>query len=399
MGNQDEILLAVENEKKRLAELPSIPNLFPNERGVLLSDKIKKYCAQNYQLIAPFSPDSLRPAGYDLRIGNYYAVDGVKTSLAKGDTLVIRPYAVVVIETLETLNIPEFLIGRWNIRVKLAYRGLLWVGGAQVDPGYRGRLSCPIYNLSDEPVTLHHGLELAMIDFVTTTAPTAQSIKNDWKRVKIFDQHIEQGLTSGVKAQLDKMEETFKYQTADVERRSNLVNTRIDTFVTLVFAIVAVLFAGLGVVATKGSGDDFFFSSPVLIAAVALYFSLRACAKVTDHEAWTKAANHEVNQEPKPLLKPRSVRELVVNNQKEVAVCTLVVIAAVLGIAYQSRAASKRLSQAESADRARAAEYEEQSRDLAAYKRQMEAELKQIQMEIEVNETARLRAEHIKPQK
>ena len=47
---------------------------------------------------------------------------------------------------------PRFLIGRWNIRVTVAYKGLLWVGGPQVDPGWVGHLFCPIYNLSDQEV-------------------------------------------------------------------------------------------------------------------------------------------------------------------------------------------------------------------------------------------------------
>jgi hypothetical protein len=61
------------------------------------------------------------------------------------------------------------MIARWNIRVKHAYAGLLWVGGPQVDPGYAGYLFCPIYNLSDKPVTLYKGQELALMDFSRTT--------------------------------------------------------------------------------------------------------------------------------------------------------------------------------------------------------------------------------------
>ena len=157
-------------EKRRLAELP----YFDDERahagnGVLLSDAIEHYSGEPFQLISPFKREYLRPAGYDLRVGDNYAKDGKPYRLTVGNDLTIEPYQVAVIQTLETLNLPSFLIGRWNIRVGLAYRGLLWVGGAQVDPGFRGRLSCPIYNLSTKPVQLKHGDELAMIDFVTTT--------------------------------------------------------------------------------------------------------------------------------------------------------------------------------------------------------------------------------------
>lgn len=82
---------------------------------------------------------------------------------------VIPSYQVAIVQIRETLNLPKFLIGRWNIRVKRAYEGLLWVGGAQVDPGFRGHLCCPIYNLSNKEVRLEFGDTLAMIDFVVTT--------------------------------------------------------------------------------------------------------------------------------------------------------------------------------------------------------------------------------------
>lgn len=64
---------------------------------------------------------------------------------------------------------PRFLIARWNLRVSLIYRGLLWLGALQVDPGYHGYLSSPIFNLSDQDVTLKLGEPWALIDFVTPT--------------------------------------------------------------------------------------------------------------------------------------------------------------------------------------------------------------------------------------
>ena len=81
----------------------------------------------------------------------------------------IPPFLVAVLITTEALCLPRFVIARWNLVVKLAYKGLLWVGAAQVDPGYVGHLSCPIYNLSDKHVRLDEGDYIALVDFVITT--------------------------------------------------------------------------------------------------------------------------------------------------------------------------------------------------------------------------------------
>src|SRR5271165_7045113 len=243
-------------------------------------------------MIDPFDPSSLRPAGYDLRVGQSFAIGGKLGHLNYGGSLTIGPYQVAVIQTLETLNIPHFLIGRWNIRVMLAYKGLLWVGGAQVDPGFRGRLSCPIYNLSKEPVKLDYGERVAMIDFVTTT-PFKDQISKPfqwWSGKKLVFQQYSTELQSGVEDKLNAVREELEkgLQTAADATRAGLASTserltatiessqtRMDNFVVLVFTVVAVLFAGLGIVATKGSNEPSFLSSPVWIAAVALYFALR----------------------------------------------------------------------------------------------------------------------------
>ncbi len=195
---------------------------------------------------------------------------------------------MAVIETYETLNIPEFLIGRWNIRVQLAYKGLLWVGGAQVDPGFRGYLSCPIYNLSTEPLKLRFQEKLAMIDFVTTTRfKEGECERFDWRsrRMLLFSDYPL--LDSGIEAEVRKFGESI--QSAKTETISSLdkanentktklgeIHNRIDTFLGLVFTVVAVLFAGLGIVATTTPAERSFINPPAWVAAIALYFALRS---------------------------------------------------------------------------------------------------------------------------
>ena len=182
---------------------------------------------------------------------------------------------MAVIQTLETLNIPEFLIGRWNIRVKFAYKGLLWVGGAQVDPGFRGRLCCPIYNLSTKAVKLKHGEELAMIDFVTTT-PFRYGVTKPfqwWHADKklLFEQY-DTKLSSGVEHELKNIKDESSGAARDVKE----IEKRIDTFMTLTFTVVAVLFAGLGIIATRTPEQLGFFNPTVWVSALAFFFALWA---------------------------------------------------------------------------------------------------------------------------
>src|SRR5271170_1852916 len=127
-------------ELEAIKSLPEIEFEACHSTGVLLSDEIERY-SKDYRLISPFNLSKLKPAAYELSVGALYSIAGKTHELT--DTglpaeIVIPPFEVVIVQTLERLNLPKFLIARWNVRVHWAYKGLLWVGAAQVDPGFKG---------------------------------------------------------------------------------------------------------------------------------------------------------------------------------------------------------------------------------------------------------------------
>lgn len=152
-------------------ESDSRPDVWENWPGaVLLDDEIRHYClSEQYKLIDPFHEKNLKPARYQLTLGSMARVGGEDTIVDEKHPLVIPAHQVAIVRTDEILNIPRFLIGRWNLVVDAVYKGLLWVGALQVDPGWVGYLPCPLYNLSDQPVTVEFREKLFTIDFVRTT--------------------------------------------------------------------------------------------------------------------------------------------------------------------------------------------------------------------------------------
>ena len=138
--------------------------------AVLLDDEIEYYAKQSkYPLISPFDKANLKPARYQLTLGNEARVGGKTVRIDESNPLVIEPHQVAIVRTYETLNLPRFLIARWNLTIGMVYRGLLWVGALQVDPGWVGYLPCPLYNLSDDTVRINYQEKLFTIDFVRTT--------------------------------------------------------------------------------------------------------------------------------------------------------------------------------------------------------------------------------------
>jgi len=189
---------------------PCLENDDKDESGVLLSDEIMRH-VDKFGLILNFQEKNLKSAGYELRVGKKYAIEGVIKKLTKGKELTIDPFQCVIVSTIEKINMPRFLIARWNLRVEWVYKGLLWLGAPQVDPGYCGRLFCPIFNLSSSPVKLKLREPLALIDFVKTTKfneKKSMKYERPPSRTKIEDYNTElqSALFTEVGKRMNKME-------------------------------------------------------------------------------------------------------------------------------------------------------------------------------------------------
>jgi deoxycytidine triphosphate deaminase len=265
-----------ETEIDVLKSLPQIPVPEKFESGVLLSDKIEHF-ATEYKMIEPFSSSKLKPAAYELSVGDLYSIGG-KTYTLSADRpeqeIVIKPFEVVIIQTLERLNLPKFVIARWNVRVRWAYKGLLWVGAAQVDPGYRGYLACPLYNLSDSTVRLHRGEEIAVMDFVTTTRPTVESeaeAYEPYKRSRIlFEEYAPNELKSALATQAQE-------RLHAVEQSVKELGARVDAAIIVIASAVGILVAALALFVSKEYPEVITrFSPTYLLATVALITAILA---------------------------------------------------------------------------------------------------------------------------
>jgi len=147
----------------------------PNVFGILLSDRIAYY-AEKIGLVSPFLHEHLGPASYDLSLGSecWYSDHTKETGQAKrmlqqGEALIIPPNSIIFVSTAESLNLPFYMVARFNLKLRILHEGLLVGVGPQIDPGYSGRLSCPLHNISSEKISLACGETFAVIEFQKTT--------------------------------------------------------------------------------------------------------------------------------------------------------------------------------------------------------------------------------------
>ena len=259
-------------------------DLTSNIGGVLLKSDLENLCnadMRSLPLIDPVNGDDFQAASYKLSLGNQYrAEDDVKYLSNDQRVLTIPPHGIAIVTTYEWLNIPSFLIARWNLKVRMVYRGLVWVGSLQVDPGYQGFLFCPIYNLSNIEQKLVYKETLFTIDFVTTK-PVSNKGDETWS-----SEDSGEKFSTFTFARLDRQkirsapEVTFKR----FERIINQTVSEIQNFQRVIWTVLAILMSAIAIIATFGflkiDWDGMWIAwvlsiFAIIIAMVALLFSLR----------------------------------------------------------------------------------------------------------------------------
>jgi len=257
--------------------------------GVLLQPDLESLCdikKRTLPLIDPFVTENLQVASYKLSLGNQYRLgDKVDYLNDSQKVLNIPKHGIVIVTTHEWLNIPAFLIARWNLKVRMVYRGLVWVGSLQVDPGYQGFLFCPIYNLSNIEQQLVYKETLFTIDFVTTK-PVDKNIEL-WN-LKDSDEKFSTFTFARLDRQriLSAPEEAFKrFETTINETVSGMQN-----FQRIIWTLVAIIMSAIAIIATFGlmavKWDGIWIAwmlsiFAIIIAAVALVFSIKNWRKKT----------------------------------------------------------------------------------------------------------------------
>jgi hypothetical protein len=188
--------------------------------------------------------------------------------------------------------LPRFLIARWNLRVRWAYEGLLWVGAAQVDPGWIGNLFCPLYNLSDKEVVVRFGDPIALMDFVTTTPflpGQSKEYKRPPKRVLLKEYNateLRSALTTLAVGRLDAFDERLISNQQQNDGRIEAIKGHIDNFISVTFAVIGLLFAAVTLFFSKSEQPNWWDPSVFWVCALAIVVSLFAWVNSRSSVQW-----------------------------------------------------------------------------------------------------------------
>ncbi|MFH1228811.1 MAG: hypothetical protein V1678_00105 [Candidatus Aenigmatarchaeota archaeon] len=140
--------------------------------------------------------------GIDLRIGELYEMSAdegflhietrktpnfeliAKFDKGKSTKVKIEPGKTYSATTVEVINTPEDLIG-WFIPRSTLYKNGIVVQGIRTDPGYRGKFSFVLTNVSSKPFEIEMGARIANIVFHKVDGKTNSYI-GQWQGGRAF---------------------------------------------------------------------------------------------------------------------------------------------------------------------------------------------------------------------
>jgi dCTP deaminase len=159
--------------------------------AMVLSDRtIREEIDRGRIVIEPLSSDCIQPASVDLHLDKkllifksqrYPAYIDVRRNLDHLNELVeleednaffLNPGELVLASTLESITLPDDIVGRLEGKSSLGRIGLLIHSTAgYVDPGWKGHLTIELTNVAKLPITLYYKMKIGQISFLKLTSP------------------------------------------------------------------------------------------------------------------------------------------------------------------------------------------------------------------------------------
>lgn len=162
---------------------------------MVLSDvDIKRYIERGKIKIAPaLPPEQFGSCSVDFRLGNEFnvfehsrypyidlrehkGIEGIMKSVVvpTGESFILQPRDFVLAITEECLELDDDVLGRLEGRSSLGRIGIIVHGTAGLfDPGWSGKATLELSNLSRMPVALYPGMRICSFTFEQLSSPSS----------------------------------------------------------------------------------------------------------------------------------------------------------------------------------------------------------------------------------
>lgn len=180
-------------DENRLAILPRPPKerISGATVDVSLGNQLRVFKGHTLAYIDISGPKDEIAAALDQVMSN-------EIQLAEGEAFFLHPGELALAATLESVTLPDDLVGWLDGRSSLARLGLMvHVTAHRIDPGWQGEIVLEFYNSGKLPLALRPGMLIGALSFEPLSGPAARP----YNRRKDAKYHNQQG---PVASQIDK---------------------------------------------------------------------------------------------------------------------------------------------------------------------------------------------------
>lgn len=263
-----------ESEAEKRYEQYKSRDPFPMiESALLNSADIFQYVAKT-GMIYPFYVDYLQGASYEVALRGTVIwwdeeekIQHQKELVKPGDFFELKPNSIAFVTLEPMFRIPDYLALRFNLKIVHVYKGLLLGTGPLVDPGFVGRLSIPLHNLTANTYTFVAGEGIIQVEFTKLSKNDSWLIKKGqypymYKRKWIepkrtIMQYLSRSLAgnndnvvkcsipnelSKIKEETETLKNNITVFTEDMEKRVNRVQiVNIATVISIATIVISVV--------------------------------------------------------------------------------------------------------------------------------------------------------------
>lgn len=202
------------------------------QTGGILSKRIIELMVSCGVLIRGASSDNMKGASYDLSLGDEYYYKGKILNMSNVKPFIkIEPYDYIIATSKELINFPRDITGRFDLAVSLFCQGVILSNGPCVDPGFRGRLFCLLFNTSNETISLKRGQHYATLEMNKLIEPTEGYSGKYQDKDKISDYLPSNSLQGGINE--------LKKEVEELKQESKSLQTALLGFISLMVAVIS----------------------------------------------------------------------------------------------------------------------------------------------------------------
>ncbi|MCL0057807.1 dCTP deaminase [Dehalococcoidales bacterium] len=193
-----------------------------------MSDKdIQEARSSGELIIRDFSPESLQPASYDMRLGEeaYSSHEKGRIDVKSTGSLVIKPGDFILVCTHESVKLSPKIAGRIGLRSFWARKGLALLAGPQIDPGFEGVLVVGLHNLDANELKLPYQEPFCTVEFYRLSEPAQQPYQGEYQNQKAIREQDSAAIKERIAAwapvdnRLKKLEEKVNFLLTKYQER------------------------------------------------------------------------------------------------------------------------------------------------------------------------------------